>query len=1136
MKTNSKNLLTFLFLLFSCILFAQQTSIQITNYNYTADFDDGRCDDEIRMTAYFRGGGSERFIRYRNRPDGPRADRELIVNGDVTHIDVYIYGKDQVSGGIFGDFCAGGSFGGRARGTYRINLPNYPCNQGSFDERQSDSNVFNGSNEVRQRLRFNYEVTPLPRVQRTSPSDIVGYEDAFQVQGDEGFRNDAYNWQYSFLNGSTPLVWQEVPGASFDPLLNIRLEDIFDESAIGRDILFRIAACDYDGPEGYEVVSYRIRKSAPKIIDVSTTPVSCFDATDGEITITFDRPLIGGDLFGFSISDRSDPDGDVVANANNITTLDVGNTLTIRNLPPSNTDFLIEAIGTYDGEPYYTGEANHSAVFTIGRPAPVSFVEEPRDNAVNVYCFGGQDGTIEINAAGGDGNYEYLMRKENETWDENEWMPFSSGNTHTIRDLFPDTYYLKIRDGNECVAKEQTLVDGEIALGEEIIERVNITQPDAPLFITTEILNPPQAYGFEDGRILATITGGTLIDGDSYEFEWRDENDNIINTTSAIYNAGQGYLVTLHSVGGGQYTITARDANYSGATNKEGCTMVSESITLIQPLPIEISIEVFPISCNAGNTYSDNIDTNFDGVADQFQDGVLVATVTGGVPFDIENPDYSVPVPANSNGDLVPYFYDWKIQQGDGSWIEIPINNNRIDFLDTATNYSLNVTDKNGIVLGSYIAIIEADGSRSYSLVQAEDVVEYLPQPEVLALDFTKTDVTCANGDDGALTVTVTGGVEPYTYEWSNGNTTMAISDLIAGTYLVFITDAKGCQIEGNVVVEQSNNIEIEPISVVSPTCFEGSDGQIGISVNGGVLPYTYLWNTGSVSSDIRGIPAGTYRVEITDASGCKAFYEETLINPDPIVVNIEEKRSLCGEQSLALDITIDDPEAIYSWTSTNGFASSESSVTLTETGTYVAMITTGQGCVGIGEVIVESFDRPIDSNFYITTQAYSNEDVILINVSNPIGEVVEWNIPEGVEVVSKSDEELIVRFEKEGTYDINLVSYQGDCYESFEKTILVQPAIEAPQLDNIPRNFIEEFILYPNPSKGIFKTKISLKEASNITLKIIDLVSGATINKREEKDSQELLLEYSLSISSGVYLMLLETPNGSETRKLIVE
>ncbi len=1114
--------------------YGQITKIDISNWEYSSRFDDGRCEEEVWLTAYFEDGSYKRFIRYRRGrfTTGSDRDTEYILEGVVERIDVYMYAKDKVN--LFlTKRCAGGSTGGRVRETYRVPLDIDPCESGSFYKRHSDNNNYIGGNEVRQSLRFDYKITPLPKISRATESNIIGYEDILTLHAEEGFNNSVYDWQYSFLEGTPPFEWIDFPGPSM-ATRDIILADFFDESVIGRELFFRTSACDNAGTQN--VIGYEIRKSAPRIIEVTTSPVTCYDVENGSVTVTFDRPLQENDVFGFTVADLSTPEREVVANLNNVVAFGDNNEITFENLPPSSTEFLIEMIGTNNGEPYYTGGPDRRANFVIQRPSPVAFAGEPSDNAVNVYCYGGQDGSITINAEGGVGNYEFLLRKEDDIWNEDLWTPFSSETMHTIPNLFPDTYYIKIRDTNECIAKEQTTINGEIELGGEIEKRVVITQPELPLSVSVEILNSPTAFGFEDGRILATLQGGTTFDDDSYIFEWRDQNDAIISTTSAVYYEGQGYLVTLHSIGKGEYTITARDANYDDAQNKEGCTIVNETVILDEPLPIEINIEVFPISCNAENEFSDNIDTNFDGVADQFQDGVLVATVSGGVPFDVENPDYSQAVPTNREGDFTPYFYQWKIQLEDGSWQEISINDNHIDFLDTATNYSLNVRDKNGIVLGNYISRIGADGSRVYELSEALDVIEYLPQPEKLGLTFRKTDVTCASGNDARVEVITTGGVAPYTYEWSNGATSSTINNLIAGTYVVFVKDAKGCQIEANIRVEQSNDIEIEPLSVISPTCFEGDDGQISINVTGGVPPYSYLWNTGAISNQSQGLVAGTYSIEITDASGCIAFYEETLTDPDPVVVDLEEKRSLCREQSLALDISIDDPNATYFWSSDTGFTSTNAAVTLTETGRYTATITTGSGCVGTGEVIVEAFDRPIDSDFLITTQAYANEDVVLVNVSNPMGEAVDWTIPEGVQMISETREELILKFEEEGTYDINLRSYQRDCYQDFTKTILVQPAIETPQTTTSQKKFIEEFILYPNPSNGDFKTKISLGSTSNINVKIINLISGATMHERSEEDNQEYVLDYTISMPTGIYLMLLETPNGSETRKLIVE
>ena len=137
---------------------------------------------------------------------------------------------------------------------------------------------------------------------------------------------------------------------------------------------------------------------------------------------------------------------------------------------------------------------------------------------------------------------------------------------------------------------------------------------------------------------------------------------------------------------------------------------------------------------------------------------------------------------------------------------------------------------------------------------------------------------------------------------------------------------------------------------------------------------------------------------------------------------------------------------------------------------------------------------------------------------------------------IAESKEELVFTIEKEGPYDINLRSYQKDCYQDYTKTILVEPAIQTPEVSSSSGDFIEEFIVFPNPNGGAFKTKVSLAEDANITIKIIDLLSGATIHERSEKNNRDFLLDYSVTAPAGVYLILLETPKGTAVRKLVFE
>ncbi|WP_271785272.1 T9SS type A sorting domain-containing protein [Aquimarina algiphila] len=883
-------------------------------------------------------------------------------------------------------------------------------------------------------------------------------------------------------------------------------------------------------------VVFTYLKAAPTIYAVEQTPVSCRNSTDGKVKIIFNTNLESGEKFA-SISLKKGSDLTTQIDITRLNSEPGGRwSYTFpNNISPG--IYEVKLLGSYRGTATYTDGEDHTATIEVRRPSVVQFditeVINSRCDDNDTNPDNNNDGEILITASGNNnpGVYQYSYQLDGGGF--STWADFNAGAQHRMRFLKPGDYQIKVQKlvRSRSVACIAHVLNAGEPTSVVKVERVTITEPDEPLQIEYALINEPRAFGFEDGRISARIFGGTTFGDGSYRFEWKNEAGDVLTTFSTeVLPADQGYRVILHSIGAGNYFLNAWDANYDAATYRTGCFEVNSEYTLEQPDPLEVNIEIYnPISCHIDNEYSDGIDFNIPlGLPDQFQDGALIATVTGGVPFDKF---------ANSAGECRTsfrrYCYRWKKNVG-GVWQDIAVNDSIIRNQSVGT-YALNVEDKNGIVLGTY-APVSTPAGQEYQLVTAIDSTTYLSQPDKLGISFTSTVISCANGNDAEATTIVTGGTPPYRYEWSTGETTATIQNLIAGIYLVFVTDAKGCQIEGRVKIEQPNGLEILPVSVVAPTCFEGNDGQIEVNIRGGNPPYRYTWNTGSKSTRIDGLSSGTYRIEVIDTKGCKAFYEVQLTDPDPIRVHLEEKRFLCEDQILALDITIDDPGATYLWSSENGFTSTNSAVEITKTGRYTATITSSLGCIGTGTMDVEVLDLPIDAYFLIATQGYTNQEVIMVNISDPLGDPVEWTIPEEAEVVSETPRELVLKFEKEGTYDVSLRSYQQYCYQDFTETIFVLPAIETPETTSAQGEFIEEFIVFPNPNDGTFKTKISLAEDANITVKIIDLVSGAIIHKRSEKNNRDFVLDYAVAAPTGVYLILLETTKGTAVRKLVFE
>ena len=110
----------------------------------------------------------------------------------------------------------------------------------------------------------------------------------------------------------------------------------------------------------------------------------------------------------------------------------------------------------------------------------------------------------------------------------------------------------------------------------------------------------------------------------------------------------------------------------------------------------------------------------------------------------------------------------------------------------------------------------------------------------------------------------------PYTYSWSNDATvtTNTISNVAAGNYFVFITDANGCTstaattltapASGIALTQTTNNQTATP-----------ANGMVDLTIVGGSSPYTIVWDNGATTEDLAGVAAGTYCATVTDANSC---------------------------------------------------------------------------------------------------------------------------------------------------------------------------------------------------------------------------------------------------------------------------
>lgn len=164
-----------------------------------------------------------------------------------------------------------------------------------------------------------------------------------------------------------------------------------------------------------------------------------------------------------------------------------------------------------------------------------------------------------------------------------------------------------------------------------------------------------------------------------------------------------------------------------------------------------------------------------------------------------------------------------------------------------------------------------------------------------LSANTIASNANCFGSNDGGVSTTINGGIQPYTFIWSNGANTSSLTAVGAGTYTVTITDANNCATTSSVTIAQPSAPLTVSAEVTNTSCNNPEDGAIVLTVSGGTFPYTYLWDIGFQSEIISNIPADIYSVTITDANGC-TLTQEYIVGTEVCPCNGEEEITITGE------------------------------------------------------------------------------------------------------------------------------------------------------------------------------------------------------------------------------------------------
>ena len=212
---------------------------------------------------------------------------------------------------------------------------------------------------------------------------------------------------------------------------------------------------------------------------------------------------------------------------------------------------------------------------------------------------------------------------------------------------------------------------------------------------------------------------------------------------------------------------------------------------------------------------------------------------------------------------------------------------------------------------------------------------------------------TPASCDNGTITVSeISGGIPPYTYQWSNNSIDTLLTGLLGGSYYVTIADTQGCTLSKGKYVQQIPTISCEFVHA-NPTC-TNNNGSLTAYGSGGEPPYTYLWSNGATSQTISGLGAGSYYVTTTDVNSCyKTSYKYLSVNT-PIVVSVETDYPDCNTATGTAELSIEGGTPPYDIQWATYPIQTGSSISGLEPGMYPFTVTDQEGCVRTGSANVQ--------------------------------------------------------------------------------------------------------------------------------------------------------------------------------------
>lgn len=298
-----------------------------------------------------------------------------------------------------------------------------------------------------------------------------------------------------------------------------------------------------------------------------------------------------------------------------------------------------------------------------------------------------------------------------------------------------------------------------------------------------------------------------------------------------------------------------------------------------------------------------------------------------------------------------------------------------------------------GLAAGNYIVTVSdaVNCPTSFSIV--------VPQPPSMLLnEVIVQEITCAGAADGSLSVEVSGGSWPYTFEWEGGQADSTVTGIGPGPVSVTITDANGCEVTGSFNLDDPDPLVLD-LTGADVNCFGENTGEALAAVTGGTGSHNFQWDAAAgsqVTPLATGLIAGSYSVTVTDSNGCEETGVVAISENPPIVLEPLSLDATCngsGDGAAQVNPSGGAGGFQFQWDA-NAFNQTTQTAFSLDVGTYSVTVTDAVGCAEIISIFVGAPNAMSVSIAIDSTSCHDTQDgfgEITVSGGTP-GYTFEWS------------------------------------------------------------------------------------------------------------------------------------------------